>query len=97
VSGLPARQCSTGEQKALLVALVLAATRLHAGARGQTPLLLLDEVVAHLDEARREALFETVGVLGAQTWLTGTDAGVFAPLGTSAQHFSVEAAAVRPA
>lgn len=96
-SGMPARQCSTGEQKALLVALVLAATRLHAAARGHTPLLLLDEVVAHLDEARRLALFETVEALGAQTWLTGTDAGIFAPLGEGAQHFTVADAALRPA
>jgi DNA replication and repair protein RecF len=96
-TGLAARQCSTGEQKALLVALVLAAARLHAAAQGHAPLLLLDEVVAHLDETRRHALFETVGAMGAQAWLTGTDAAVFAPLGDTVQHFTVTAAELRPA
>lgn len=93
---MPAARCSTGEQKALLVALVLASARLVAAERGTAPLLLLDEIVAHLDAARRAALFDEILALGAQAWLTGTDAELFEPLGAVAQHFRVEAATVRP-
>ncbi|MBK1657465.1 DNA replication/repair protein RecF [Paracraurococcus ruber] len=84
---LPAALCSTGEQKALLVAVVLAHATLIAGARGFAPLLLLDEVAAHLDAPRREALFEALVGLPAQAFLTGTDAAVFAPLRGVAQAF----------
>ena len=94
--GLSAAQCSTGEQKAVLVAIVLANARLQARHRGTVPLLLLDEVVAHLDERRRLALFEEIDAIGAQAWLSGTDAGLFAPLGHGAQYFRVENAAVTP-
>ena len=75
--GRPAASCSTGEQKALLIALVLAAARLQAVERGAAPVLLLDEVAAHLDRDRRAALFDEIEGLGAQAWLTGTDAGLF--------------------
>ena len=74
---MPAAKCSTGEQKALLVGLVLAQARVLAQQTGAVPLLLLDEVTAHLDPSRREALFDVIQVLGAQAWLTGTDAHVF--------------------
>lgn len=92
--GLPAALCSTGEQKALLVSIVLAHARLLALHRGAAPLLLLDEIAAHLDETRRDALFEEILALGAQAWLTGTDAEVFAGLGEVAQFFSVRDAAI---
>ncbi len=83
--GIPAALCSTGEQKALLVAVVLAHAALIAAARGFAPLLLLDEVAAHLDAPRREALFAALVELPAQVFLTGTDAAVFAPLRGLAQ------------
>jgi DNA replication and repair protein RecF len=85
----PARDCSTGQQKALLVSLILAEARLRAAAGERQPILLLDEVAAHLDAERRSALFETLCGLGAQAWLTGTDAATFAPLGERAQFFAV--------
>ena len=78
---LPAALCSTGEQKALLVSIVLAHARLVALERGEAPILLLDEVVAHLDAGRREALYQCLLELGAQAWLTGTDEALFSPLG----------------
>jgi DNA replication and repair protein RecF len=95
--GRSARDCSTGEQKALLIALVLAFARALAAERGAAPLLLLDEVAAHLDETRRQALFAELLDLGAQAWLTGTDAGLFAGLGEAAQFFAVEEARLAPA
>ena len=76
----PAELCSTGEQKALLVSTVLAHAALIAEARGFAPLLLLDEVAAHLDTARREALFAALAALPAQAFLTGTEIEVFRPL-----------------
>ncbi len=82
---LPAALCSTGEQKAVLIALVLAQARVVAAARGGPPLLLLDEVVAHLDSGRRAALAAALIALGAQTWLTGTDTALFEPFGEKAQ------------
>jgi len=84
---LPAGLCSTGEQKALLVAVVLAHAALIGAARGLAPLLLLDEVAAHLDAPRREALFAALTALPAQAFLTGTDSGVFAPLRGVAEGF----------
>jgi len=95
--GAPAAQCSTGEQKALLIALVLAAARLRALEHGAAPILLLDEIVAHLDETRRAALFDELVALGAQAWLTGTDRALFAALGDRAQFLDVADGAVRPA
>jgi DNA replication and repair protein RecF len=95
--GVPAAQCSTGEQKALLIALILAAARLRALEHGAAPILLLDEVVAHLDETRRAALFDELVALGAQAWLTGTDRALFAGLRDRAQFLGVADGAVRPA
>ena len=79
-TGAPAHLASTGQQKALLVAVVLAHARLQARRLGRPPLLLLDDVVAHLDVARRGALFEAVGAVGAQAWFSGTDQNDFAGL-----------------
>jgi DNA replication and repair protein RecF len=87
---MPARLCSTGEQKALLLGLVLAHAELVARRRdGIAPLLLLDEVTAHLDEARRGALFAEILRLGAQAWVTGTEAGAFAALQEKAHFWRV--------
>ena len=69
---------------------MLAEARLRAAAGERQPILLLDEVAAHLDPARRRGLFEQLCALGAQAWLTGTDAAVFAPLGERAQFFTVQ-------
>jgi DNA replication and repair protein RecF len=84
-SGRPARECSTGEQKMLLIALVLAGARLQRRERGSTPLMLLDDVVAHLDASHREAVFDAVADLGAQAWYTGTDGGLFQPIARRSQ------------
>jgi DNA replication and repair protein RecF len=83
---MPAEFCSTGEQKALIVAIMLAYVRTLAKARQMPPLFLLDDIAAHLDDTRRAALFEEIRVLGVQAWLTGTDAEPFAPLLPHAQH-----------
>ena len=87
--GIAAATASTGEQKALLIALLLAHARLQHASRGEPPLLLLDEVAAHLDAARRAALFEAVAGLDSQAWLSGTDAALFAPLRSAARFLSV--------
>ncbi|WP_188903278.1 DNA replication/repair protein RecF [Caldovatus sediminis] len=87
---LPAELCSTGEQKALLVSVVLAHAALIAEARGFAPLLLLDEVAAHLDAPRREALFAALAALPAQAFLTGTDSALFAPLRGRAEGFRAQ-------
>ncbi len=92
-----AEQCSTGEQKALLIAVVLADARLQAAERGVAPLLLLDEVVAHLDAGKRRALFEEVRTLGVQAWLTGTDRLLFDDLESYAQFYTVADATLRHA
>jgi DNA replication and repair protein RecF len=84
-----AATCSTGEQKALLIGLILAQARLAARLSGETPLVLLDEVAAHLDETRREALFAALLTQNCQAFLTGTDTAVFAPLGEAAQSLAV--------
>jgi DNA replication and repair protein RecF len=91
----PAETCSTGEQKALLIGLVLAQARLATKLSGETPIVLLDEIAAHLDETRREALFRVLDDLGCQAFMTGTDANVFAALGASAEHLAVENGHVR--
>ena len=88
---LPARFCSTGEQKALLVSLILAQARMIVLDRGVAPLLLLDEVVAHLDHERRQALFSTLLDLNCQAWMTGTDREGFELLGHAAQWVTVRA------
>jgi len=92
--GRPAAECSTGEQKALLVAMVLAHARLASIARGAPPLLLLDEIAAHLDRTRLKALFDELVALGAQAWMSGTDAETFAPLRERAQFFRVDDGAI---
>lgn len=90
IKDMPASKCSTGEQKALLLGLVLAHARLVAGLTGQPPIMLLDEIAAHLDRTRREALFEVLNTLGCQAWLTGTDKEVFEKLGDRALYLSVD-------
>ncbi len=92
----PARQCSTGEQKALLIAIVLAHARLVAAERGRPPLLLLDEIAAHLDASRRQALFREIGRIGVQAWMTGTDEMLFAPLNGRARFYRVADGRVQP-
>lgn len=87
--GVPAAECSTGEQKALLVSLILANGRALKQSLGAAPILLLDEVAAHLDATRRAALYEEICALGSQAWMTGTGPELFAELGTRAQHFDV--------
>jgi DNA replication and repair protein RecF len=87
---MPAREASTGEQKALLIGLVLAHAGLVADTTGIVPLLLLDEVVAHLDPNRRASLFEELRGLGAQVFMTGADPAGFASLGDQAAIFEVE-------
>jgi DNA replication and repair protein RecF len=86
----PAERCSTGEQKALLVGLILAQSQLVAARTGRRPILLLDEIAAHLDEQRRAALYAMLTGQGLQAWLTGTDASLFQPLGTQAQFVTVQ-------
>ncbi len=87
--GVPARDCSTGEQKALLVSLILANARALSKSFGAPPILLLDEVAAHLDAGRRAALYDEVCGLGAQAWMTGTGPELFSELGARAQHIEV--------
>ena len=87
---MPARDASTGEQKALLIGLVLAHASLVAEMTGITPLLLLDEVVAHLDPGRRTALFNELAKLGAQVWMTGADPAAFTDVGASGEIFDVD-------
>ncbi len=85
-----ARECSTGEQKALLISVVLADAWLKRKRHGVAPMLLLDEIVAHLDELRRAALFEEIVALNSQAWLTGTDRQLFSPLDGHAEFVTIE-------
>lgn len=87
---MPADQCSTGEQKALLIGIILAHARLMQAERGRPPILLLDEVAAHLDENRRGALFDLLCVLGGQVWMTGTDEQLFEAARKRAQFWAVQ-------
>ncbi len=87
---IPAGSASTGEQKALLIGLVLAHARLVSLMSGMAPLVLLDEVAAHLDPRRRAGLFEALGRLGSQVWMTGADPAVFAELEGRADILQVE-------
>jgi DNA replication and repair protein RecF len=87
--GIAAADASTGEQKALLIGLILAHAQLIAEMSGFAPLLLLDEVVAHLDPARRAALYGELEALGAQVWMTGADPAAFAEIEPRAQVFEV--------
>ena len=90
-----ARACSTGEQKALLIGIMLANARLLA-ARGTPPLVLLDEIAAHLDEERRHALFDEILGLRLQAFMTGTEPSLFDGLGHRAQTFRIADGAVLP-
>ncbi len=87
--GVPAAQCSTGEQKALLISLILSNARALAEDTGSPPIILLDEVAAHLDANRRASLYDEICALKAQAWMTGTGAELFEELGDRAQHFEV--------
>ncbi len=93
--GMAAGQCSTGEQKALLIGLVLAQARAVKAGAGVAPILLLDEVAAHLDRARRKSLLEALAALGSQSWMTGTDAQLFEAIGHQGAVFQVEDGLVR--
>lgn len=85
-SGRRAEDCSSGEQKTLLLSLVLASARIQK-TRGKTsPILLLDDIAAHLDKRNREVLFEAVGRLDVQAWYTGTDISTFGPIQQSADY-----------
>ncbi len=91
-----AEHCSTGEQKALLIAITLANARLIRERKHFAPLLLLDEVSAHLDGLRRQALYQEILALGGQAWLTGTDAELFAGLAGLGEFYAVADGAVIP-
>src|SRR5690606_20259818 len=93
---MPAALGSTGEQKALLIGLVLAHARLVRRATGITPFLLLDEIAAHLDPGRREALFAALDALGTQCFMTGTDPLLFAALRARAQTVTVREGRLSP-
>jgi DNA replication and repair protein RecF len=93
----PAERSSTGEQKALLLSIVLAHADLVAERTERRPILLLDEVAAHLDPSRRAALFERLEAGGGQVWMTGTEAALFEGIGPGASRFEVAGGAVRPA
>lgn len=90
---MPAAACSTGEQKALLIAITLAHAAL--AARGRPAILLLDEVAAHLDAARRAALFDRLSACGAQVWITGTEAAPFEGLAASTTVWDIHAGEAR--
>jgi DNA replication and repair protein RecF len=94
---MPAALCSTGEQKALLIGLVLSHARLTAEMAGAAPVLLLDEVAAHLDPGRRAALFSILDGLNCQAFMTGTEPGLFSSLGDRAQFLTVSHGAVSEA
>ncbi|MFN0046687.1 MAG: DNA replication/repair protein RecF [Sphingorhabdus sp.] len=88
-NGQAADRCSTGEQKALMLSLILAHAALVSAQRGAPPILLLDEVAAHLDPDRRAALFARLGETGAQVWMTGTEAALFDTIGPAAHLVAV--------
>jgi DNA replication and repair protein RecF len=94
--GVPAEDASTGEQKALLIRLVLAHAGLIKDMTGFAPVLLLDEVIAHLDPGRRAALYDALTDLSAQVWMTGADPAAFGDIGSRAQVFEVRSGSVSP-
>jgi len=94
--GMPAALSSTGEQKALLIGIVLGHAQLVRAMTGHAPILLLDEIAAHLDEGRRAALFDLIEALECQAFMTGTDAQMFASLGARGQIFTVADGQVTP-
>lgn len=93
---MPAELCSTGEQKALLIGLILSHGRLTGELSGMAPILLLDEIAAHLDPGRRAALFSILEELNSQVFMTGTEPALFASLRGKAQFLTVSAGTVRP-
>src|SRR5690606_14808444 len=93
---MPAGLCSTGEQKALLVGIVLSHARLCGEMSGMVPILLLDEIAAHFDAGRRAALFEILDDLGCQAFMTGTEPALFSGLKGKAQFLTVDHGALRP-
>lgn len=92
----PAADCSTGEQKALVLGLALAQGAAIARARGAAPVLILDEACAHLDAARREGLAQALIDLNAQAWLTGVEAGLFDVFGEQVQRIAVDEGRATP-
>jgi DNA replication and repair protein RecF len=94
--GTSAAEASTGEQKALLIRLVLAHANLIKEMTGAAPVLLLDEIVAHLDPARRAALYDALSTLGAQVWMTGADPAAFGDISARAQVFEIRSGTVLP-
>ncbi|MEQ1653869.1 MAG: DNA replication/repair protein RecF, partial [Hyphomicrobium sp.] len=94
---MPIDLCSTGEQKALLITVMLCHAQLLRHWRGVAPLLLLDDIAAHLDETRRAALYDWLRTLGSQFWLSGTEAALFAPLRDQAQFFYIQHGAAHTA
>ena len=93
--GMPAELCSTGEQKSLLISIILAQTKCQTLDKGFAPVLLLDEVVAHLDEIKREALLEKIRELGLQAWITSTDPQLFDSLKNEALFLEIKNNQVR--
>ena len=87
--GLPAELCSTGEQKSLLISIILAQTKCQILHKGFSPVMLLDEVAAHLDDLKREALIEKIRALNVQAWMTTTNPELFGSLRNDAQFFHV--------
>lgn len=93
---MPAELCSTGEQKALLVGIVISHARLCGEMSGTAPILLLDEIAAHFDAGRRAALFGILEELGCQAFMTGTEPALFSSLKGRAQFITVDHGTVRP-
>ena len=87
---MPAESCSTGEQKAVLLSIILAQAKAAALWKGIVPIVLLDEVIAHLDATRKLELFEEICQIGAQIWMTGVDADLFADLQGKSSFLKVE-------
>lgn len=95
-TGMAAEYCSTGEQKALVIGLILSHARLTGDISGQIPVVLLDEIAAHLDVRRRTALFSILDDIGCQTFMTGTESSLFSGLEGRAQFLTVEGGSVYP-
>ena len=87
---MPADLCSTGEQKSLLLSIILAQTKCQTLHKGFAPVMLLDEVAAHLDDIKREALLEKIKNLNIQAWITTTDPKLFASIQNDAQFLKVK-------
>ncbi len=87
---MPAELCSTGEQKSLLISIILAQTKCQILSQGFAPVLLLDEVAAHLDDGKREALLSKIRELDLQAWITATNPELFASLGNEAEFWEIK-------